>query len=480
MIGMKLKENLKDRKHLILPLFAFSLLTSFLISFALDKINSFFSFFFYIFFTTLLFLFVWDSVLNLVYPGRIERKEAVRLYLFIVFVSVTFILVFVVFYEKVVFANLNLPHFVYATGSPLFLSGVFSSMILGNRSYVLVVVNTAIVSSLIANEIPFFGEMVAFSSIMAGEVSLVKKGPKGFLNGILGGTIALFVMVTSVSFVENYINYALLFSPFFSAVGVLFSIYALVPVVEHLFGIVADIKLLEYANINHPLLKELMDKAPGTYNHSVIVSLLAEAAAYEIGANPIIAKVGALFHDIGKIKNPKYFIENTGSVSYHEKLSPSMSRLIILSHVRDGVELVKKYHFPKCIVEIVEQHHGTSLIRYFYEKAKKVTKESVSEEIYRYPGPKPRTKEAAIVMMADSVEAAVRSVSEATPAKIKDMIKIIVSNLFADGQLDESPITFKEVKIVADVFLRMLISFYHKRISYPGQDSNGGNNSSRS
>lgn len=200
------------------------------------------------------------------------------------------------------------------------------------------------------------------------------------------------------------------------------------PVVETVFGYTSDIKLLELASLDQPLLQELMVRAPGTYHHSVVVSNMVEAAAHEIGANPLLAKVAAYYHDIGKMKKPLYFVENQmGSENKHEKLSPYMSALIIISHVKDGVEIAKKYGLGQEIIDIIQQHHGTSLVSYFYEKAKQQAerseKQTVREEDFRYPGPKPQTKEAGLVMLADAVEAACRSLSDPTPARIKGTVQ---------------------------------------------------------
>jgi len=273
------------------------------------------------------------------------------------------------------------------------------------------------------------------------------------------------------------VGWGVFISPFFATISTLIGAFITLPVIERLFDIVTDLKLLELASLDHPLLKQLLDKAPGTYNHSMLVGILAEAAAKEIGANPILSKVGGYFHDIGKLKNPKYFIENTMGVSMHEKLSPSMSRLIIISHVKDGVELAKEYKLPKCVIDIIEQHHGTTLISYFYHKARKSSKEEVVEDIYRYPGPKPKSKEAAIVMIADGAEAAVRSLEDVSPSKIKSTVSSIINRLLEDGQFDECNITLKEVKQAADVVTKMLISIYHKRISYP--EDRGGDKSNK-
>ncbi|HDR16863.1 MAG TPA: HDIG domain-containing protein [Desulfobacteraceae bacterium] len=248
----------------------------------------------------------------------------------------------------------------------------------------------------------------------------------------------------------------------------------LLPLVEMTFGYTTDIKLLELANLDQPLLKEQMVQAPGTYHHSVIVSNMVEASAKSIGANPLLAKVAAYYHDIGKIKKPLYFIENQiHCENKHEKLAPSMSSLILISHVKDGVEMARKQKLGKEIIDIIQQHHGTSIISYFYEKAKEqagkraVKSPLVKEQDFRYPGPKPQTKEAGLVMLADMVEAASRSLVDPTPAKIQGMLQKIIKKVFSDGQLDECELTLKDLNEIAKSFSKTLSGIFHHRVDYP-------------
>lgn len=243
------------------------------------------------------------------------------------------------------------------------------------------------------------------------------------------------------------------------------------PIVEMLFGYTTDIKLLELGNLNHPLMREMIVKAPGTYHHSQLVAVLAEAASQEIGANPILARVGSYFHDVGKMKKPLYFIENQqGGENRHDKLNPSMSASIISSHVKDGIELAEQYRLPKVIVDMIPQHQGTKLITYFYNKAKEQEgndQEAVKEQDYRYPGPRPQSREAGILLLADGVEAAVRSLPEKNPAKIQAMVQKIINKSFAEEQLEECDLTLKDLRSIADSFARVLIGIYHQRIEYP-------------
>ncbi|MCL4557624.1 MAG: HDIG domain-containing protein [Deltaproteobacteria bacterium] len=243
----------------------------------------------------------------------------------------------------------------------------------------------------------------------------------------------------------------------------------LTPVFESVFGYVTDIKLLELANLENPLLKDLFVTAPGSYSHSMMTATLAETAAASIHANPLLTRVASYYHDIGKIRMPDYFIENQQYMTNkHDKLSPSMSSLIIISHVKEGKELAKANKIPQKIIDIIMQHHGTSLVKYFYEKAKEKNGTNIQEEEYHYPGPKPQTREAGIVMLADAVEAASRTLTESTPAQIKAMVEKIVNARFVDGQLDECTLALSDLNEIKKSFAKVLSAIFHKRVDYPG------------
>ena len=244
-----------------------------------------------------------------------------------------------------------------------------------------------------------------------------------------------------------------------------------VPLVEITFGYTTDITLLELANLDRPILRQLMIEAPGTYHHSVIVRTMVEAAAVEIDANPLLAKVTGYYHDIGKIKKPQYFIENQrNGKNKHDKLAPSMSSLILVSHIKEGVEIARENKLAKVIIDGIRSHHGTGLIRYFYEKAKLLKGgDAVKEEDFRYPGPKPRTREAALVMLADAVEAASRTLENPTPARIKGLVKSLMDRLLSDGQLDECAITLRDLNTIAVSFNTILNGIHHHRIEYLDQ-----------
>jgi cyclic-di-AMP phosphodiesterase PgpH len=248
-------------------------------------------------------------------------------------------------------------------------------------------------------------------------------------------------------------------------------VMASLKIFEIMFGEITNFTLLELSDSSQPLLKRMVVEAPGTYHHSLIVSNLAEAAADAIGANALLTRVGAYYHDIGKMVKPEYFTENQiVSGNKHDALEPSMSRLVILNHVKEGVDLAHKYKLNQKIIDFIPQHHGTSLIYYFYQRALAEGEgQEVDEENYRYPGPKPQTKETAIVLLADSVEGATRALDEHTPQKIEDVVRKVINNKFIDGQLDECNLTLKEIDVIASTFVRVLSAMYHSRIKYPEQ-----------
>lgn len=243
-----------------------------------------------------------------------------------------------------------------------------------------------------------------------------------------------------------------------------------IPLLESLFQYTTDIKLLELTNLNSPVLRELMVRAPGTYHHSVVVGNLVEAAAEAINANPLLARVAAYYHDIGKISKAQYFVENqSGGENRHDKLSPSMSALILIAHVKEGGELAKQHRLGQPIAEIIRQSHGTALIKYFYQKAVEQAHQGqiVDEHEFRYPGPKPQTREAGLVLLADAVEAASRTLVDASPARIQGMVQKIINNIFIDGQLDECELTLKNLHEIAWSFNQILAGIHHHRIDYP-------------
>jgi len=249
----------------------------------------------------------------------------------------------------------------------------------------------------------------------------------------------------------------------------------LLPVVERVFGVQTDLSLLELADISHPLLQELVHRAPGTYNHSINVASIAEAAAESIGARGLLVRVGAYFHDIGKMLKPGYFVENQGQdANRHDSLVPAMSTLIIIAHIKDGADLARQHHLPESIVDFIQQHHGTTLVEFFYRRANERCEADpdsgeVEESAFRYPGPKPQTKEAAVLMLSDAVEGASRALVEPTPARIESLVHDIAMKRLLDGQFDQCGLTLEELATIGDSLAKSLTAVYHGRIKYPDQ-----------
>lgn len=295
--------------------------------------------------------------------------------------------------------------------------------------------------------------------------SILKAGLIVALFNVLA--ILVIIMLSSQSYSLLQGSFAILnglIGGFFSAVLTI----GLLPFFESVFGILSPIRLIELSNPNHPLLRKLLIETPGTYHHSIIVGNLAEAAAEAIEADGLLARVGAYYHDLGKTKRPTFFIENQLNMENpHDKISPSLSRNIILAHPKDGVEMLREYKLPVPIQDIAMQHHGTSLLKFFYHKASKESNVPISENDFRYPGPNPQTKEAAIVGISDSVEAAVRSINLPTNEIIEETVRKIIKSKLNDGQLNECDLTLKELEIIAVSILETLKGIFHSRIVYP-------------
>ncbi len=316
---------------------------------------------------------------------------------------------------------------------------------------------------------------VALLGGLAGVFSVARVGQRsdvmraGFLVGLanLSGILALSLIgARSLYEVETWRTYL-----WGMVNGLVASILAIgsLPFFENFFGVITSVKLLEISNPGQPLLQKLLLEAPGTYHHSIMVANLAEAATEAIGGDPLLARVGAYYHDVGKTKRPYFFIDNQfGVENPHDKISPSLSTLIITSHVRDGVDLAQQYHLPPAIIDIVRQHHGTSLVSYFFSRATENGRaEEVVEEDFRYEGPRPQTREGAVVMLADSVEAAVRSLSKPTPGRIETLVRKIIKDRLDDGQLNSSDLTLRDLDAIASSFVRVLSGIFHPRIEYP-------------
>ncbi|WP_109840632.1 HDIG domain-containing metalloprotein [Schnuerera ultunensis] len=293
------------------------------------------------------------------------------------------------------------------------------------------------------------------------------------INGLLIGisnllTILSFGLIKKLEFMDILIKggYGFLNGIFCAILTI-----GTLPIWENVFEVLTPLKLLELSNPNQALLKRLLIEAPGTYHHSIIVGNLSERAAEVVGADPLISRVGAYYHDIGKLIRPYFFKENQlGSDNPHDKLQPNMSTLIITNHIKDGVALGKKNRLPKEIIDIIAQHHGDTVVFYFYHKAKENELSEVKIEDFRYLGPKPQTKEAAIVMLADSTEAAVRSIKEPTKKNIEEMIRNIIKGKLEDGQLEECDLTLKNLNTIANAFSSVMMGIFHERIEYPNLD----------
>ncbi|QGT99985.1 hydrolase [Candidatus Syntrophocurvum alkaliphilum] len=349
------------------------------------------------------------------------------------------------------------------------------------------------IAILIDNRLAYFMTM-----LLALYVGLITTGNQVFfaITAFVGGTVGVYrvsklsqtsdlarsgvyialaniITITGLSLIAGNVNLDMLLIGILlgGVSGILSAVLMIgaLPYLESAFSITSMIKLLELSNPNHPLLKRLLLEAPGTYHHSLLVGNLAEASAEDIAANPLLVRVGAYYHDIGKIKRPEYFVENQrGFENPHEKIAPALSALIITSHVKEGVELAKEARLPQIIIDFIEQHQGTGLAKYFYSRALEEDREgNISEDSFRYEGPKPQTKEIALVMLADAAEAAVRSLNAPTPENIKEMVTKIIKEKLNDGQLDECDLTFKDLDIISNSFCKILDGVYHKRIEYP-------------
>ncbi len=327
------------------------------------------------------------------------------------------------------------------------------------------------VALLFGNRIEIFVYFLISSAMGAYWVQRCRERKVFIIAGLKLGLLNM-LLATAVSiYAANYIGFKLVGDWAMAFSGAMVSAVVAVgvaPFWEMAFRYTTDITLLELANLDRPILRRLMLEAPGTYHHSVIVGSLVEAAAAEIGANPLLAKVCGYYHDIGKVRKPLYFIENqSGGKNKHDKLAPSMSSLILIAHVKDGIEIAKKDKLGEMIIDTIRQHHGTSLISYFFIKAQQLKGvEAVNEDDFRYPGPRPQTKEAGLVMLADVVEAASRTLENPTPARIQGLVQHLVNKIFSDGQLDHCELTLKDLHSIAKSFIKILTGIHHHRIEY--------------
>lgn len=371
--------------------------------------------------------------------------------------------------------------------TPAAATGMLAAIFLGpSTGIIFAVVSSALTGLVFDRSIAMF--FYCFIGTLAGVSGLVEVRHRGVVikAGLLvslanTGAIIAISLITRTHMTSNFAFYLLAGVISGSLAGVMVSGFT--PLFEMVFRYTTNIKLMELANLDQPVLRELMVQAPGTYHHSVIVGAMVEAAAEEIGANPLLAKVSAYYHDLGKMKKPLYFVENqSAGENKHEKLAPSMSSLILTSHVKDGVELARKNKLSPEIIDIVQQHHGTSLISFFYKKAQEARTDDQPEiniEDFRYPGPKPQTREAGLVMLADAVEAASRTLSDPTPSRVQGMVQKIINNIFSDGQLDECELTLKDLHLIARSYNKILTGIFHRRIEYPEPASKDGSSKTK-
>lgn len=353
--------------------------------------------------------------------------------------------------------------------SPIALAGMLTTLLLEARLALMIVTSLSIVAAVLAG-FDFAVGAVLLAGGVAGVYTVSHVSQRGdlmragFIVGAVQFTVMIFLalMTSDLSLAgHSYLAWVN---------GVLSSVIAIgfLPYLESLFGITSAIRLLELSNPNQPVLRRLLMETPGTYHHSIIVGNLAEAAADAIGADGLLARVGATYHDIGKLKRPYFFGENqVGGHNPHDRIAASLSTLIITSHVKDGLELAKEYRLPRVVRQFISQHHGTDLVKFFYHRAREQGGDSVDEKRFRYSGPKPQTKETAIVSLADAVEAAVRSLSKTSPGKIEGLVHKIIKDRLHDGQLDECELTFKDLDYIAHAFTNVLVGIFHARVEYP-------------
>lgn len=352
---------------------------------------------------------------------------------------------------------------------PLSIAPIILTIIFDSRVGLMTTITLAIITGLIHdNNFEYLVATTAACTLGVFSVRDIKKRSQFFFitPGIVFVTYLIVITGFALTRLSGWENFwpDLLFIAI-NSVFILFT-YPLILLFEKLFKITTDFTLLELADTNLPLMKELMGKAPGTFHHSLQVANLADSAASEIGANALQCRVGAMYHDIGKMVKPSYFIENQNKTNEHEKLKPRMSTLVIKAHVSEGVKIAEEHNLPKVIIEFIKTHHGTSLIKYFHKKASD-EEQGVQDEDFRYDGPIPYTKEQGILLLADSVEAACRSMKEPTYNKLENRIQQVVDDHINDGQLSNCPLTFRQIQIIKDSFLSILKGVYHSRIEYP-------------
>ena len=393
-----------------------------------------------------------------------DNTKIVLISFLIVFIS------FITFLVNQISIKAPIQYLIFVPAASMIFTIVFDSRV----GFYLTVILSLIVGALRGNDYSFMAMNFIAGGLSVYTVRDIKNRTqifRSFLFILLGYTVSIIAFG-----LERFAHAESMLSEFtFAFSNALVSpvlTYGLLIFFERIFNITTDLTLLELSNFDRPLLRELARKAPGTFNHSMTMGTIAEAAAEQIGANALLTRVGAYYHDIGKTISPQVFVENQlNNQNIHENLPPQESVQIIIRHVNEGIELARQNKLPRELIDFIPMHHGTATITFFYDKAKKLYGEDkVDVEDYKYPGPKPNSKETAIVMLADGCESSVRSISEPDAQKVENMINNIFNSRMKDGQLDDAPITFKDVTKMKEVFLSILVSQYHKRIKYPKQE----------
>lgn len=426
--------------------------------------------------------------------GRLEARKVLATSLLVIGVLGLFV-GFLYLYQKKVFESLRLllllsiillavivfakfvpvSYSIYApfiNGGSMIAGAMLTTILLNPQVALMIVLVTAVLTGVVIGN----GLSHLAIALLSGILAIYMVSHLRYRNDLIRAGIVVSLGLAYFSFVSSLLTHES-FATLLSNAGVgllsglIFSLLAggSLLFLESAFKVTTDIKLLELSNPNQVLLKELMINAPGTYNHSIITGNLAEAAAEQVGANVLLSRVGSYYHDIGKLKRPFFFAENQiGGENPHDRTNPSLSCLIITAHVKEGAELAKEHHLPEEIIDVIQEHHGTSLVTYFYHRAKEsVEKEEIRETNFRYSGTRPQSKESALIMLADSVEAAARTIVKPSPTRLEQLVKKVVRAKLEDGQLDESNLTFSDVDKINQAFIQVLTSIYHTRIEYP-------------
>lgn len=382
--------------------------------------------------------------------------------------SLIILVSFIAFISLKITVNAPVEYLIFVSVASILLTILFDSRL----SFYMTIINCFLVASIRGGDytiafVSFCGCVLAIFSVQ--DIKNRSQIFRSFYFMLIGYSISILAVGLDKTEETSKILIQILFGGVNSMLSPIIA-YGLLIFYERTFKITTDLTLLELSDFNHPLLKELSSKAPGTFHHSIVMGNLSEAAAETIGANSTLARVGCYYHDIGKTLKPQYFIENQLDHNKHENLNPNISTKLIISHVKDGIELAKKYNLPQEIVDFIPMHHGTTLVSYFYHKAKFNAKsEDISDYIYRYPGPKPQTKETGIVMLADAIEASTRAIEEPTPQKIENRIDDVIKARFMESELDECELTLKDLTKIKQAFLKILVGIHHHRIKYPEQ-----------